>query len=210
MSGIYDLIFGGGAGGSMMSQAKQGMGLQSILADMFGGGSQQYDKPIGPQQGTGQPMPSSVIDPATQGNSGGLAALGRGLSTFGAGMAKASGPSRMPVSFGEVLAGGNDAMQAADDKRLETRYKEAQIRALGNKGVDLEKTAQQALVKSNMGIELTPQERASLQAYDTMNQAKLSYTQDKMGNFIPQPAARSIMPQSGGQAVRPPLSSFMR
>lgn len=174
--------------GSLMNTAKQGAQQSSIL-QLLG-----LDDAGAPTAASA--TPSSMVNPALQ-SGGSLADIGRGLSAFGAGMSKASDFSRTPVSFGQAMAGGNDALQASEDRQLDSRLKEAQIGAYGAKALpDLEKSAQLALVKSNMGMPLSPQEQASLQAFDTMNQSKLSYTQDRFGNFVPQPAARSILPQN--------------
>jgi len=205
MSGILDFLMGGAGGNSLVDGVKQS-GQQSAIMQMLGlGGAQQEG--VVPAASVGQ---ASTINPALQTQpivpqqSGyqqpsTLAQFGDKLSNWGAGVSKASEFSRTPIGFGQVLAGGNDAMQAADDRDLKNQITKAQIGAEKSKGNDLDSMAKQALVKSNMGLPLTPQEQASLKSFDTLNQAKLSYTQDKFGNFVPQPSARSILPPDMAQ-----------
>ncbi len=189
---ILDMLMGGAAGGSMMDMAKQG-GQQMSILQMLG-----LDGSTTPTSGAAS---ASVLDPKLQSGGSSLADIGRSLSNYGAGMSQASGPSRMPVDFGQAMAGGNAGLQAGQDNQTNNRLKEAQMGALGQRGKpDLEASAQNALVKLKMGAPLSPEEQAQLQAFDTMNQAKLTYNQDPNGQFRANPAARSILPpgMSGG------------
>jgi len=217
---ILDFLTGG-AGGSMMSGVKQG-GQQMGILQMLGlAPDEQYGSPIGAQQGTGAPMPSAMIDPAvtSQNRTSSLANFGNKMSQFGAGMSAASAPSRMPVDFGQVLAGGNQAMQAGDDRNLDNRVKEAQIGALGAKGApDFDQQAQQVMMKEKMGIPLSPQEQALKATYDAFQNKQQTITMPD-GTIRQVPAQRPVFgqvagdraaPQGGGQMQRPPLSSFMR
>lgn len=219
MSILSDLL---GQFGGLSGIAKQGQSgaLQQIGQLAGGTGVGQMAGMGGPLIGQlaamGGPI-ASQIDPAVQ--SGG--AIGQAanpeqpnwfarnaenfdkLGAWGAGVSKASGPSATPVDFGQALAGGQDSLDKYKTGQLDNRLKEAQIGKAGQG--DLKQMAETALTKSKMGVPLTPQEEGALQAYDTINQSKLSYTQDKFGNFMPQPAARSILPpgMSGQMANQP-------
>ena len=223
---ILDFLTGGAGGGSLMQNMKQNGQNMSIM-QMLGldPSGQQYTAPIGPQQGTGTPMPSSEIDPKlqSQNRSSALAKLGQGLSTWGAGVSAASGPSRMPVDFGQTLAGGTNAMNAEENRGMENRLKEAQIGALGAKQQpDLEKQAQSIMLKKQMGVPLTPQEEALAGTYDAFGTAKMQTITMPDGSIRQVPAQRPVFgqmsggraaPQGGGQSTRPtrpPLDSFMR
>lgn len=199
---ILDSLFGS-YGGSLTQAAKQG-GKQMSILDMIGMGApqSQYTAPIGPMQGTGTPMPSEQI-PAQQQSYSGLGDLGRQLATWGAGVSKASGPSRLPVDFGQALAGGTDALNNQGKQDLENQKTQAEIGVLGTKQQpDFDKTAQQALIKMKMGLPLSPQEQASLEAWDTMNQTKSSATADPFGVLRMTPRA-SILPQGGAPQMNP-------
>jgi hypothetical protein len=206
-------------GGGGISGAKDAMQQQSLLQMLGLAPTQQYDSPIGAMP-NGAPMPSSMIDPATQAQqrSSSLANLGSKLNQWGAGVSAASAPSRMPVDFGQALAGGTQALQQGQDRELDTRLKEAQIGALGAKGQpDFEAQAQQALIKRNMGIGLSPQEEAALKAYDQLQTSKLQTVTMPDSSIRQVPAYRPVFAdvQQGQPArqqirQRPPLSSFMR
>lgn len=204
-------------GGGGIAGAKDAMQQQSLL-QMLGLGNPDMTtegKPVGQLMDAS----GSVINPAfqQQQSGGGLANLGRSLSNWGAGVSAASAPSRTPIDFGQALAGGTQAMQAGEDRVLDTRLKEAQIGALGAKGApDIEAMAQQAMIKRNMGGQLSPQEEASLRAYDQFQTSKLQTVTDATGAIRQVPAYRPIYGDSQGQPVRqtspqrPPLSSFLR
>ncbi len=219
---IMDYL-GMGAGGSMMDRFKQG-GQQMSIMQMLGldPSGQQYDAPVGPQQGTATPMPSSELDPklVAQQKSSALAKLGQGLSTWGAGVSAASGPSRMPVDFGQALAGGTNAMNQGQDKELDNQLKQAQIGKMGREGnADMEQQAQAIMMKKQMGIPLTPQEEALAGTYDAFGGAKMQTITMPDGSIKQVPAQRPVFgqmagdraaPPGGGQMQRPPLNSFMR
>lgn len=228
MSWLEDLLGGVGMGGmgggsSLMDMAKGQKQNMSIMQMLGMAPMDEYSAPIGPQQGSAAPMPSSMIDPALQEQqrSSMLSNLGQGLSRFGAGMSKASGPSRMPVDFGQAMAGGQDALDAGRNSDMDMQLKQAQIGALGQKGKpDLEAQAQTIMQKKQMGIPLTPQEEAIAGTYDAF-QNKMQTVTMPDGTVRQVPAQRPVfgqmhpnaMPQGGGQPirpVRPPLDSFMR
>lgn len=87
----------------------------------------------------------------------------------------------------------------------------------GLKGFDLDKLAGQALIKKEMGVELSPQENATLHAWDQINTTKLA--QDPTGNYrrinasifgdtTPAPAgfnSRALGPQ--GQGSNPAITT---
>lgn len=223
MDWLMNLLNGGGGGGSLMNAAKGGQQQMGLLQMLGMAPDAQYDSPIGPQQGTGQPLPAGVIDPTqrAQQRASMLANLGSGLSRFGAGMSQASAPSRMPVDFGQALAGGTNAMQAGEDRDMDTRLKEAQIGALGQKGKpDMETQAQSIMMKKQMGVPLTPQEEALAGTYDAFGTAKMQTITMPDGSIRQVPAQRPVFGQLTGQApagsgqmqrpTRPPLDSFMR
>jgi len=211
-----------GGGSSLMDTAKGGQQQMGLLQMLGMAPDAQYDSPIGPQHGTGQPMDAQAIDPAqrAQQRASMLANLGGGLSRFGAGMSKASGPSRMPVDFGQALAGGNDAMQAGQTSDMDMRLKEAQIGALGQKGQpDLEKQAQAIMQKKKMGITLSPQEEAIAGTYDAF-QNKMQTVTMPDGTVRQVPAQRPVFGQltgqtpgamgGAGQAPRPQVNPMQR
>lgn len=94
------------------------------------------------------------------------------------------------------IKGFNDYNEAAKQQGLASALAAAQIAQAMSKGneFDLKTTAQKALVKTNMGIELSPEEQGALKSYDQMNQAKLTYTQLPSGEYVARPAATSILP----------------
>lgn len=215
--GIFD-IFGMGGGmaagsPSLTDQAKQFSVLEALG---LGNGQTSYTKPIGPMPGTGAPMESQAIDPqqysAMQGSR--LADLGRQLSTWGAGVSKASGPTYGPPrDFGQVLAGGTEALNEQGDKDLERQKLMAETslyKAKAGAGPDFEAKAQQALVKLKMGIPLTPEDSGYLQAQDTYLRSKQTATPDALGNLRMVPNAGILTPEDlakmqatgGGQAPR--------
>jgi hypothetical protein len=220
MSILSDLL---GQFGGLTGIAKQGQsGALAQIGNM-------YNSPIGATQSG---MPMGELNPAFQSgalaqiaqpteqpdwldrNSEALGKFGDMATRFGSGMSAASAPSRMPVDFGQALAGGQQAVDAGKQQDLANQLTQAQTGAAIAKGskFDLENQAQTALVKSNMGQPLTPQEQAALQSYDQMQQSKLTYTQDPSGQFIPRPAARSIMPQGQAPSGQPDLqdAGFMQ
>jgi hypothetical protein len=215
--GWLDELFGGGmggmGGGSMMDMAKQADPQMSFLQAIGLAPQNQYDAPIGAMPGTGTPMPSSVIDPKLQSQqrSSMLGQLGNRLSQWGAGVSQASGPSRMPVDFGQALAGGTNALQAGQDRDMDNRLKEAQIVAYGAKQrPDFSAQAQDALVKLKMGLPLTPQEQATLQAWDAFETSKLQTVTMPDQSIRQVPAHRPVFgqltgnaPAGGTQAPRP-------
>ncbi len=89
-----------------------------------------------------------------------------------------------------------DYEQAAQAQGLQSALAAAQIAKAMNKGneFNLEESAQKALLKTNMGYELSPEEQGALKSYDQMNQSKLTYTQLPSGEYVAQPAARSVLP----------------
>lgn len=188
--GLADLLaqFGG------MSQNPQ----LGVLASL-GLGGQNYTLPIGPQQGTGSPLDSQSITDQMRNSS--LVNLANKLGTWGAGVSRASGPSRLPVDFGQALAGGTDALNADEDRQLSQAKTLTEIGALGAKGQpDLEAQAQQALMKYNMGQPLTPEEIAALKTYSSLNEAKQSTYGLPSGGYVSAPSYRSIVPPGlGGQ-----------
>ncbi len=219
MSWLEDLLGGGGMGAAM------GGGGQSSLMNMAKGQGKnmsiwqalgvapmdEYTAPIGP--GTdGKPMPSSMIDPALQSQqqSGMLANIGQGLSRFGAGMSKASGPSRMPVDFGQALAGGQEAMDAGHNQDIENQLKQAQAGAYKAKETPkLEQQAEAVMQKKQMGLPLTPAEQAIASTYDAF-QNKMQTVTMPDGTVRQVPAQRPVFgqltgnaPPGGGQAPRP-------
>ncbi len=206
---------GGGAQSSLMDMAKGQKQNMSIMQLLGMAPMDEYSAPIGPQQGTGTPMPSSVLDPALQSQqrSSMLANLGSGLSRFGAGVSKASGPSRMPVDFGQALAGGNDALQAGQNTDIDNQLKQAQAGAVGAKTQpDLEKQAQAVMAKKQMGIPLTPAEEAIAGTYDAF-QNKMQTVTMPDGTVRQVPAQRPVFgqltgntPPGGGQAPRPAMA----
>lgn len=220
MSILADLMaqFGG-----MTGLAKQGQ--SGALAQIVGG----------QQQPTAQAgLPQGEINPAYQTQSGTLAQIGQPAeqpnwldrnsealgkfgdmaSRWGGGVSAASAPSRTPVGFGQALAGGQQAVEKGTQQDLANQLTQAQTGAAIAKGgkYDLENVAQQALVKSNMGQPLTPQEQAALQSYDQLQQSKLTYSQDPSGQFIPHSAARSIIPPTAQGGEQPNLqdAGFMQ
>ena len=202
--------------GGLTGAAKQGQKQMSILEMLGLGGGAGYTAPIGPMQ-DGSAMPAESVDPQqyAQQQSAGLGDLGSRLATWGAGVSKAAGPSRLPVDFGQALSGGQDAVKAQDQQELGNIKTAAEISALGQKGKpDFDATAQSALIKMKMGVPLTPEETASLQAWDTMNTAKTTTFGLPNGGYTSAPAARSILPpgfggaqqmapQGGGQQIDP-------
>ena len=100
------------------------------------------------------------------------------------------------TSIYKNIAGFNDYQAAAQKEGLASALAAAQIAQAMSKGneFDLKTTAQKALVKTNMGIELSPEEQGALKSYDQMNQAKLTYTQLPSGDYVARPAATSILP----------------
>jgi len=196
--------------GGLPQAAKQGQKQMSIL-EMLGLGQ----TPSGPTTPVGQlqnglPTDAPIVDqqayaPMAQPTDG-LATLGQRLATWGSGVSKAAGPSRIPVDFGQSLAGGQEALNAQDKTALENQKTQAEIGALGAKGMpDFNQTAQNALIKRNMGLPLTAQDEATLKAWDTMNQAKGSFGTDAMGNLRMTPRASILgggQPQGGGQSPR--------
>jgi len=189
------------------------MGILDILKGQYGGLAQaakQGGQQMGllEQLGLGQTPSINPAGEQMQDMSGGLAALGQRLGTWGAGVSAASGPSRMPVDFGQALAGGQQALQAEDDRMLDTQVKQAQIgKYQAASKPDFEQSAQQALIKKNMGLPLSPQEEATLKSFDAFNMTKQSASTDQFGNVRMMPRA-SIMgpqgaPQGGGQNPDP-------
>jgi len=100
------------------------------------------------------------------------------------------------TSIYKGIRGYSDYQQAAQAQGLQSALAAAQIAQAMSKGneFDLKTTAQKALVKTNMGIELSPEEQGALKSYDQMNQAKLTYTQLPSGEYVARPAARSVLP----------------
>lgn len=209
----------GGLGGA----AKMGAGNNMSIWQMLGLGDQGagYTAPIGPTQPGQAPMTGEAIDPQqyAQQQSEGLAALGRRLGTWGAGVSQASGATYgPPKSFGEVLAGGNQALAAQDQQNLANRKTEAEIGALGAKEKpDFEALAQAAMLRRQLGAP-QPGDEAILKTFDAFNMTKQSGSVDPItGNVRMLPRA-SVFGPSGGNAQlirqpnaqRPPLSSFMR
>lgn len=205
-----------GAGGSLMGAVKKNNRQKGLLEMLMGGGGEQYDSPIGPTPNGGAPIPSDMIDPQMQQNDrdSAIAKLGA-LGDFGAGLSAAGGYSTTPVSFGQALAAGNQSMNAGQDRELENQFKRAKIESLSAKEFDLEKQAQQIMMKKQMGIPLTPAEEATGKAYDAFNAGKTQTI--TMPDFTTRqvPSMRPVFGQpqanrGGGQMQRPPLSSFMR
>lgn len=195
--GILDILKG--QYGSLAQASKQG-GQQMGLLQQLGLG-----------QTPGINPGANPADQQMQDMSGGLAALGQRLGTWGAGVSAASGPSRLPVDFGQALAGGTQALQAEDDRMLDKQVKEAQIgKFQAQSQPDFEQSAQQALIKRNMGLELSPQEEATLKAFDAFNMTKQSASTDQFGNVRMMPRASILgpqgmpqSPQGGGQNPDP-------
>ena len=205
-----------GAGGSLMGAVKKNNRQKGLLEMLMGGGGEQYDSPIGPTPNGGAPIPSDMIDPQMQQNDrdSAIAKLGA-LGDFGAGLSAAGGYSTTPVSFGQALAAGNQSMQAGQDREFENQFKRAKLEGLGAKEFDLEKQAQQIMIKKQMGIALNPQEQAIGSAYDSIYGAKNQTVTTPDGRIVQVPSQRPIFGQpqanrGGGQMQRPPLSSFMR
>lgn len=175
----------GGLANAQKANQRQ-MGILEALG--LGSGGPGYTAPIGPMQ-DGSAMPAESISPQDYqaAKDSALARFGNQLSTWGAGVSKASGPSRIPVSFGQALAGGQDALNSQDQQALANRKTEAEIGALGAKGPDFDAQLQQILVKENMGIPLTPQEIAHKQAWNDINQTKTTFGSDALGNVRAMP-----------------------
>jgi hypothetical protein len=203
--------------GGLSGAAKQGQRQMGII-EMLGLGKGGYTSPIGPTQPGQTPMTGESIDSAAynQQRMEGLAALGQRLSTFGGGLSQASAPSATPVSFGQALAGGNQALQAQDQRDLGNMKTQAEIAALGGQEMDLEKQAQQIMVKKRMGVPLSPQEEAVAQSYDAFAASKMQTITMPDGTTRQVPTRRPVFGDfnSGSQAPRqeqrPPLSTFMR
>lgn len=205
MAGLADLIamLKGGAGTGQDMSMLQSLGMQIPGQSVA--------------TGAAQAMPASMLNPAIQ-SGGGLGDIGSMLSRFGAGMSQASGPSRMPVDFGQALAGGNQAVQAGEDSDIARQLQRAQIEAISQKAQpDLEKQAQAIMMKKQMGIPLSPQEEAVSKSYDAFGTAKMQTITMPDGTIRQVPAQRPVfgtppIVPSGGQPVRqrPPLSSFVR
>lgn len=137
------------------------------------------------------------------------------LAQWGAGVAKASAPSRMPVDFGQAMAGGADALREADDRALDAQLKQAQIGAEKAKGMpDLDAQAQQIMIKKQMGVPLTPQEQAIANTYDAFNTAKMQTVTMPDQSIRQLPAQRPIFgtpPVSGGgQQVDPRMQRLQQ
>jgi hypothetical protein len=103
---------------------------------------------------------------------------------------------RPDTSIYKGIRGYNQMNEAAQAQGLQSALAAAQIAQAMNKGneFNLESTAQKALVKTNMGLELSPEEQGALKSYDQMNQSKLTYTQLPSGEYVARPAARSVLP----------------
>lgn len=93
------------------------------------------------------------------------------------------------------IKGFNDYNAAAQQQGLASALAAAQIARAMSKGneFNLEESAQKALLKTNMGYELSPEEQGALKSYDQMNQSKLTYTQLPSGEYVARPAANSIL-----------------
>ncbi|MGA1553430.1 MAG: hypothetical protein ACO35I_05230 [Burkholderiaceae bacterium] len=172
-----------------------------------------FKQKAGALQGAAMPVTGfnpaeGMIDPALLGggalqNAGGYDKW-KALSDFGAGMSAASAPSAMPVSFGQALAGGNQAMQAGEDRALNRMKTQAEIGSLGSKGADLEKQAQNVFIKQKMGLPLSPQDEAIAKAYDAFQGSKMQTT------TMPDQTIRQVptyRPVFGSQGGTPPSQS---
>jgi hypothetical protein len=93
------------------------------------------------------------------------------------------------------IRGYSDFQKEAQAQGLQSALAAAQIAQAMNKGKEfnLEESAQKALLKTNMGYELSPEEQGALKSYDQMNQSKLTYTQLPSGEYVARPAANSIL-----------------
>lgn len=202
----------------MTGAAKSG-NQQTTLLDMLGMGNNNN---IPPQYGAGANLPwqQSAQDPQSilaqyqpqpQQPPAQSDDFATKLARWGAGVSKASGATYgPPKTFGEVLAGGQDSLDQGAKAALEGQKTQAEIGALGQKGKpDFNETAQNALIKRNLGIPLTPQDEATLKAWDSINQTKSSFGTDAMGNLRMTPRASilgtggaNVQPQGGGQAPR--------
>lgn len=188
---ILDFLMGGG--GSMASNVKQNQ-QQSGILQMLGIG------------GTPGIVPEQQDPVQAKGAGDPYGALAR----WGAGVSKASGYSRMPTTMGQVMAAGNEAMEAGNTTDMDNQLKQAQAQAYGAKGMDMERQAQQIMMKKQMGIPLSPEEEAMAGTYDAFGTAKMQTITMPDGSIKQVPAQRPVFgqltgqtPQGGGQAVRP-------
>lgn len=212
--GIMEMLGLGGLGGGMQTPATGALNgempssvstgmLQSLLGG--GGGSTEGADGLGSMIGLGAGAMGAGAAMGGAPQAGAMGGAGSGwnrLGDWGAGVSKASGATYgPPKTFGEVMAGGNDALMARDQQSLGNRKTEAEIGALNNRGVDFDSQLQNILVKENMGVPLTPQEQAHKQAWNSINQTKTSFGTDALGNM--RMGQRTSLPgTSGGQQPR--------
>lgn len=134
------------------------------------------------------------------------------MINLGLGLMNAGGYSRTPKTFGQSLAEGNQYAQNQNKEDAALKLTQAQTAGQLRNAMypDLQKVADQALLKVNMGIAPSPIEMAALKSQDSLNQSKLNYTQDsKTGQWVANPAARSLLtgidPSLTGGATVPPV-----
>lgn len=165
MAGFDDFLkmMGGGPG---MLNGMGGGGQYGMLANLLANKEQAR-----PDAGFTGPMPSALTPDVQRAMA--LSSIGSKLGDWGRGMAQASGPSRMPVSFGQASAQAGDYAKKQEQERQDSELKRLML------GMELKKLSKpdyksvkggEKLIDPETGKvafdggpeEMTPYQRASL------------------------------------------------
>lgn len=126
------------------------------------------------------------------------------LMDLGTGIMAASGPSLSPVSTGQALAQGRKFQAEMSDNRINNLYKQA----MAQKAVqgDFEDNAQRVLVKKTQGLELSPEEEATLKAWDMTRTSQMGMRFDEAGNPVYAPKYNSVLNAPSSAPVPQPAT----